>query len=108
MAKVRDDLLDRVFKSVEVPKRRINFDYLVAEQARQALIVSGVKHFRLANCGKHALRCYGIDKRVTLAGIEILLDGHFLFARLLVTSQKITDHIHKTSSLRSRPGAPRP
>jgi hypothetical protein len=97
VTKARNHLFDRFLEAVEVAERRINAHHLVAEDARQPGVVPGVDHLRLADGGEHPFGCRCVDQRITFARIEVLLERHFLFTRLLVTGQKIPNDIHGTS-----------
>ena len=97
MAEIGHHLFDRFFEPVEVPERGVDLDDLVAEDARQALVVPGVEQLRLANGHQHALRRGGIHQRIALAGIQVFLDRELIFTRLLVSGQEMTDGIHTTS-----------
>ncbi len=67
-----DDLLDRVFHSVEVAEGRIDPDDLVEEQSGQARIVVGVHQFGLSDCGKHAFGSSRVGSRILLADLQVL------------------------------------
>jgi len=56
-----------------------------------------VKQFGFADGRQHALGGRGVNEWIALAGIEVFLDRHLFFTRLLVTVQKTADDIHATS-----------
>ena len=59
----------------------------------------GVYDLGVADCCEHALGRGGVHQAIPLAGLEIVLKRHFLFARLLVTRQEIANDIHGSSLL---------
>ncbi len=84
MAEVGHHLLDRFFQAVEIAEGRVDLDDLVAEDAREALIVPGVQQFRLADGHEHALGRGGVGEWIVLASLEVLLNRELVFTRLLV------------------------
>ena len=93
MAEVGHHLLDDLFHAVKLAERRIDANHLVTEDARQAGVVAGVDDFRFTNRHQHALGRAGIGQWLTLADIQVLLDGEFFFAGAIVTGCVVAEDV---------------
>ncbi|MNL00706.1 hypothetical protein D3C87_1211470 [compost metagenome] len=90
----RNDLLDRVFHSVEVAEGRVDPDNLVEEQSGQSRIVVGIHQFRLSDCGEHAFGSSRVGSRILLADLQVLLDAVFLFLACFEARGVVAKNVH--------------
>ena len=75
-----DNALDRLLEPIEVLERLIDLHRPIEEDAAEANVLGGVDEPRLADGGEHALGGRGVQHRIALAAIEVLLQRQLALA----------------------------
>ncbi len=102
----RDDMLDGVFHAVKIGKRRVTFDDLVGEDARQARVQGGVDQLGFADGHQQAFGGGGVGGRVGFAQFQVFLKAVLFLPGGFKAVLKMTENAHDSTSQQLRPHPP--
>ncbi|MNQ94244.1 hypothetical protein D3C85_1097520 [compost metagenome] len=97
VAVVSNDLLDRVFHAMELGEGRVALDFAVLEDAAQTSVITGVDHFRFADCRQHTLGRSCVGGRSGFAQFQVFVERNYFWLLAFVLSGEFCKGAHRYS-----------